>query len=78
MINLFRKKRDSSLHENNLRKYFKYAFGEIILVMVGILLALQVTTWNEYRKDRIKEKVLLQQLHQEFSSNLAEFEPVKI
>jgi hypothetical protein len=77
MINLFRKKRDSSLQENNLRKYFKYAFGEIILVMVGILLALQVTTWNEQRKNRNKEKILLQQLHQEFSTNLADFEPIK-
>ncbi|MGH1384591.1 DUF6090 family protein [Kordia sp.] len=77
MLNLFRKKRDKSLKENNVRKYVKYAFGEIILVMVGILLALQVNTWNEKRKGRIKEKAILSQLNKEFSKNLASFIPIK-
>jgi hypothetical protein len=77
MLNLFRKKRDKSLKENNIRKYIKYALGEIFLVMIGILLALQVNTWNEQRKDRVKEKAILSELHKEFSKNLAEFYPVK-
>jgi hypothetical protein len=59
-------------------KYFKYALGEVILVMIGILLALQVNNWNEARKDRIKEKAILEQLHKEFQKNLSEFSSVKI
>jgi len=43
-------------------KYFKYAIGEIILVVIGILIALQINTWNENRKDRIEEKVILENL----------------
>lgn len=41
------------------RKYIFYAIGEILLVMIGILLALQVNNWNEWRKDRVKEKKVL-------------------
>ena len=44
--------------ENKTSKYLKYAIGEIVLVMIGILLALQINNWNENRKDRIKEKEL--------------------
>jgi len=42
--------------------YLKYAIGEIVLVMIGILLALQVNTWNEVRKTKIVEKELLENL----------------
>ena len=51
-------------------KYFKYAIGEILLVMIGILLALQVNNWNENRKNHIEEVALLEQLKSEFTSNL--------
>lgn len=50
MIKFFRKIRQNLLMENKTGKYLKYAFGEIILVMIGILLALQVNNWNEDRK----------------------------
>ena len=49
-------------------KYLKYAVGEIILVMVGILLALQVNNWNENRKERAQETILLKQLLTDFNS----------
>ena len=57
MINFFRKIRKQLADQNKPLKYFSYAFGEIVLVMIGILLALQVNNWNEERKDqrRIKE-----------------------
>ena len=48
--------------ENNYSKYFKYAIGEIILVVVGILIALQINNWNEERKNRIFETEILQQI----------------
>ncbi len=62
MIKFFRKIRQNLLSEGKTRNYLKYAFGEILLVMVGILLALQVNNWNEIRKQRIEEIGLLKAL----------------
>jgi uncharacterized protein DUF6090 len=56
--------------------YLKYAIGEIILVMIGILLALQVNTWNQNRVASHKEKVLLKELHQEFINNKIQLDTV--
>jgi len=50
MIKFFRKIRQNLLMENKTGKYLKYAIGEIILVMIGILLALQINNWNEIQK----------------------------
>ena len=47
------------MSENKTGKYIKYAIGEILLVMIGILLALQVNNWNEQRKAEEKELKLL-------------------
>lgn len=52
MIKFFRSIRQQLLMKNKTRQYFKYAIGEIILVMVGILLALQVNNWNQKRVER--------------------------
>ncbi len=50
MIKLFRKIRQNLLLKNKTGKYLKYAFGEIVLVVIGILIALQINNWNEGRK----------------------------
>jgi hypothetical protein len=50
------------MEQNKTAKYLKYAIGEIVLVMVGILLALQVNNWNELRKDRLQEIKLYENL----------------
>jgi len=55
MIKFFRKIRQRLLTENKFSKYLLYAIGEIALVMIGILLALQVNNWNENRKKEIFE-----------------------
>jgi len=47
MIKFFNKIRKQLLDENKTGRYFKYAIGEIILVMIGILLALQINNWNQ-------------------------------
>tara|TARA_R100000935_G_scaffold58576_1_gene96315 strand:+ start:4970 stop:5365 length:396 start_codon:yes stop_codon:yes gene_type:complete len=49
MIKFFRKVRQKLLTENNFSKYLIYAIGEIILVVIGILIALQVNNWNTER-----------------------------
>jgi hypothetical protein len=52
MIKFFRKIRQNMLTENKTGTYFKYAFGEIILVVLGILIALQVSNWNQLRVEQ--------------------------
>ncbi len=74
MIKFFRKIRYDLMNQNKTTKYFKYAIGEIALVMIGILLALQINNWNENRKDRLEEKALLTQLQSEFNSNLKQLD----
>jgi len=50
MIKFFRKIRYNLMEKNKTGKYFKYAVGEILLVVLGILIALQINNWNEHRK----------------------------
>ncbi|WP_420579880.1 DUF6090 family protein [Reichenbachiella sp.] len=63
MIKFFRKIRQKLLSENNLSKYLFYVFGEIFLVVIGILIALQINNWNDERKNRNKEYKLLTEMH---------------
>ncbi len=57
------------MKENKIIKYLKYAIGEIILVVIGILIALGVNNWNEERKDKLKEQNILIQLRDEYEHN---------
>lgn len=79
MINFFRKSRKKFADEKQVSIYIRYAIGEILLVVVGILIALQINNWNEERKDRLKEIQLLEQLKEEYNSNLNQLnEKIKI
>ncbi len=62
MIKFFRKIRQNLLSEGKTGKYFKYAIGEIVLVVIGILIALQINNWNENRKLEAKTQNYYQQL----------------
>ncbi|SRR6056297_886641 len=62
MLKFFRKIRQNLLMENKTGKYFKYAIGEILLVVIGILIALGINNWNEQRKNRILEQNYIQEL----------------
>ena len=53
MIKFFRKIRYDLMEKNKTGKYFKYAIGEIVLVVIGILIALSINNWNENRKSKI-------------------------
>jgi hypothetical protein len=68
MIKFFRRIRQKMLTENKINNYFIYAIGEIVLVMIGILLALQVNNWNEERKKRITESEVITSLNEDFKS----------
>ena len=71
MINFFRKIRRKLADDNEFFKYARYAIGEIILVVIGILIALQINNWNEWRKERIIEKSILLELENNLERNLA-------
>ena len=73
MFHILRRIRHSLLETNRFRKYALYAVGEIALVMIGILLALQVNNWNEGRKQKAEETAILYDLLNEFKSNHDKF-----
>jgi len=72
MIKFFRKIRQKLLAENRFSKYLIYAIGEIILVVIGILIALQINEWNDEKKAKKAEVGVLQDLKKEFKSNQKE------
>ena len=74
MIKFFRHIRQTLLMENKTSKYFKYAIGEIILVVIGILIALQINNWNELNKERGVELETLKDLKVEIEQNILVFE----
>lgn len=76
MLKIFNKIRKQLLDENRTGRYIKYAIGEIVLVMIGILLALQVNNWNQNRQLQKEEIKILKSLHKEFSDNLTRFDTI--
>jgi len=70
MIKFFRIIRQKLLTENKFSRYLIYALGEILLVVIGILIALQINNWNDYRKQIKKEREILQQFKIELNEDL--------
>lgn len=69
MIKFFRHIRQRLVKEDKFSKYLLYAIGEIILVVIGILIALQINNWNENRKLENSKEKLMVALEQEFKIN---------
>jgi len=83
MLRFFRQIRQRLLTDNppdqasragKFSKYLLYAVGEILLVVIGILIALQVDSWNEERKERIEEQILIRQLKDDYTANLEQLD----
>jgi len=70
MVKIFRKIRQRLLSENKFSRYLLYAIGEIFLVVIGILIALQINNWNESKKNQKIELRYLKELKSEFAQNL--------
>lgn len=70
MIKFFQKIRYNLVSTNNTGKYFKYAIGEIFLVVIGILIALSINNWNENRKTRVTEITFLKNIKADLELNL--------
>ena len=72
MIKFFRHFRQAMVKENRVRKYMLYAIGEIVLVVIGILIALQLNNWNTERKAEIQEVSLLKEMRQNLERDLSD------
>ena len=70
MIKFFRKIRQDLLSKGKTGKYLKYAIGEIILVVIGILIALQINNWNEERKSDNKGKELIRLIYNDLNTDI--------
>jgi len=70
MLRFFRNIRQKLIEQENIRKYFFYAIGEIFLVVIGILIALQINNWNEVNKDRAYELKMLSEINQDLQSEI--------
>jgi hypothetical protein len=62
------------MEKNKTGKYLIYAVGEIVLVVIGILIALSINNWNENRKENVALQILTENLHTEFNNNYQELE----
>ena len=69
MLRFFSKIRYQFAAENKAAKYFRYAIGEILLVVIGILIALQVNNWNQNRKERLVEIKYLKNLKHDLQND---------
>jgi hypothetical protein len=78
MIKFFRQIRQNFLSEDKTGKYLKYATGEIVLVVIGILIALQLNNANEKSKLNLQGKIYTQSLIAELKSDLQILEGVDI
>ena len=74
MIKFFRKIRQNLLSEGKTGKYLKYAIGEIVLVVIGILIALQINNWNQQRILEKQSQQVLLNLREEINENKTELE----
>ncbi|MGX1927930.1 DUF6090 family protein [Flagellimonas sp. 2504JD4-2] len=74
MIKFFRHIRKSLLDQNKMGKYLKYAIGEIVLVVIGILIALQINNWNEEKKLKNEEVRFLRNFKTSLKSDIKENE----
>ncbi|MBL0025807.1 MAG: hypothetical protein IPO98_12790 [Saprospiraceae bacterium] len=73
MIKIFRQIRQNLLLNGKLRSYSVYAFGEIFLVVIGILIALQINNWNEKRKENLNLRVIYYNLLRDIKADSVSF-----
>ena len=70
MIKFFQRIRRNMLSQNKFTNYIIYAIGEIVLVVIGILIALQINNWNEIKKNKSIESEYLLELLEDYEINL--------
>ncbi len=76
MIKFFRKIRQTFIEKGDLKRYLLYAFGEILIVAIGILFALQINNWNTIRVNRQQELKVYQNVRRQIVEDLNELSEV--
>jgi len=74
MIKLFRNLRQEQLKDQKLKMYLLYALGEIFLIVVGILIALQISNWNEKKKARLQGEEMISEIKNGIASDIVELD----
>ena len=72
MINFLRRIRHKMMTEDKINYYVIYAIGEVVLVVIGILIALQIDNWNDRAKERAVEIKILQEIKNNLENDLVE------
>ncbi len=70
MLKFFSKIRHRLINEGNLKRYLLYAIGEVLLVVIGILIALQINNWNEQQREETKARSFLIKLKEDIASDI--------
>jgi hypothetical protein len=70
MLKFFRRLRQNLIDEGSLKKYLVYAFGEIILVVIGILIAVQLNNWNQKSITDSEIEVLFDKVEEDLADNI--------
>ncbi len=78
MIKLFRKIRYDLMEKNKTGKYLKYAIGEIVLVVIGILIALQINNWNEENKNEKAEQNFYKEMFSDLEKDKIKLEGLRV
>ena len=78
MIKFFRHIRRSLLEQNKMGKYFKYVIGEILLVVIGILIALQISNWNENRENLKKANKYLTEVKHNIETDIRRIDELNV
>ena len=76
MLRVFSSIRKNLINEGKTSRYVRYAVGEFLLIVAGILAALQIQTWNENRKLEQDRRELIEDLKVDFRANLERLESV--
>ena len=76
MIKFFRKIRQNLVNKNKTGKYLKYAIGEIILVVIGILIALSINNWNEQQKETKQLRNIYARVVNDFNNSAVEIDSI--
>ena len=69
-MRLFRKIRQSLLQHGNLKRYLVYTIGEILLIMIGVLLAFQVSKWNDKRNNDKVELIYYENIRRQLNDDM--------
>ncbi len=76
MLRVLNRIKRKLLKDGKVKRFLLYTIGEVVLIVIGILIALQIDNWNIQRKNRIREKVILRQLHADFLSNKIQLDSI--